>query len=261
MTEVAEPSTKKRKLEEDKTSSTLQPLPNTPSASSEPLRKAPVPSPTMSSTRYTSDDQITLLVGEREEKLIVSGHILSVHSDFFNAALKKEWKEGQSRLIKLPEVEYKTVLRYVDFIYGQGLHTKSIDSFDSERFKINPPCFGELADLYLFGERTLDAHVRNAIIRELIRLISLNYHEGRFYGPAEESVNKVFGETPAQSPLRRFLVDLQVKWCSDLLEDEEISLHPEYILAVAQSYCSNVRKLVPYDEWVGVAFNADDYLV
>lgn len=44
---------------------------------------------------------------------------------FFQAALKREWTEGQTRTIKLPEEKPAIVAQYLDFCLGEGLPTRS----------------------------------------------------------------------------------------------------------------------------------------
>jgi hypothetical protein len=51
---------------------------------------------------FHPDSLVTLLVGPEEEKMVVHESYLSQDSAFFKAALKKQWTEGQARVIKLP---------------------------------------------------------------------------------------------------------------------------------------------------------------
>lgn len=52
---------------------------------------------------FDKTDLVTLLVGPNEHEIAVYGIFLTRSSEFFKAALKKEWVEGQTRVIKLPE--------------------------------------------------------------------------------------------------------------------------------------------------------------
>lgn len=214
--------------------------------------------------KYTSADLTTLVIGDKVEELVASGHVLSARSDFFKVALKKEWIKDQKRTIKLSEEHHKTAVHYVNYIYGQGLPTKGIDSVGSEQFKDEPESFGALTDLYLFGERTLDSQLQTAIIREIIRLIFFKDDKNTFLRPEFSSVNRVFDETPARSLLRRLLVDIQVKLCTDIPANEGAP-HPDFILEVARSFCDNfkrqVRRRAGYEEWIGVELQTDDYLI
>lgn len=64
--------------------------------------KEPVPSPAYD---FNPDDTVILLVGPEEQKMLVQIPQITAHSEFFSAALKKEWVEGQTRQIMLPEEE------------------------------------------------------------------------------------------------------------------------------------------------------------
>jgi hypothetical protein len=58
------------------------------------IGKEPVPSPAYD---FNLNDTVILLVGPEEQKMLVHAHQITVHSEFFAAALKKEWVEGQTR--------------------------------------------------------------------------------------------------------------------------------------------------------------------
>lgn len=204
---------------------------------------------------YTPEDLVTLLIGPSERKLVAYGHQLSKHSDFFKAALEKEWAESQTRTVKLPEEEFDNVSRYLDYISGQGLpreHVKSYSELEA------PECqYMQLTDLYLFGERILDFPVRNAIIKDFIRLLSFRSGEGQFAAPSTPAMHKIFEETPVRSPLRRLMVDMQVNWCNAVDNDEP----SEFISEVARAYCDKAARKLEYDEWRAVDLRAEDYLV
>jgi hypothetical protein len=52
---------------------------------------------------FDQDDAVTLHVSHDEHAIFTHGNIISRRSDFFKAALKKKWTEGQTRIIKLPD--------------------------------------------------------------------------------------------------------------------------------------------------------------
>jgi hypothetical protein len=72
---------------------------------------------------YHPGDTLFLIVGEEQEQFLVHSTYLTVRSEFFRAALSKHWKEGQSRVIKLPEDDPTTVAQYLDFVYKDMLPT------------------------------------------------------------------------------------------------------------------------------------------
>lgn len=73
---------------------------------------------------YGPSSMIILVVGEEKEQLLVHGDYLTLRSSFFAAALaNKTWKEGQTRVLKLPEDDPATVGLYLDWIYRDRLPT------------------------------------------------------------------------------------------------------------------------------------------
>lgn len=61
----------------------------------------------------------TLLVGPEEHRVVAHKSNLSLRSAFFKAALRKEWIEGQTRTVKLPDEQRDVVAQYLDYIYGK----------------------------------------------------------------------------------------------------------------------------------------------
>lgn len=112
---------------------------------------------------YDKDDIITLAVGPEKREMMAYRSYIS-KSDFFQAALKKEWTEGQTRTIKLPEEKPAVVAQYLDFIFDRGLPTRptKVNCRDGAVYDV-------LDELYGLGERFLDSPLRNAIIDEKVR--------------------------------------------------------------------------------------------
>ena len=57
-----------------------------------------------------------LVVGEKEGYIFAHEAILSKSSEFFQAAVKKEWLEEPYRVIKLPEDEIETIAAYIQWL-------------------------------------------------------------------------------------------------------------------------------------------------
>lgn len=163
-----------------------------------------------SSAKYTRGEMATLVIGPDKHELAAYGHLLAKDSEFFEAALKKEWKEGQTRIINLPEEDIETVTHYLDFVHGQGLPTAAIMVWDE--LATSPHGYPALFELYLLGERVLDKAARNAIVTEIMRLIWVRNDNGDTWVPNHEAISFVYGATPESSPARRLLVDLHVKY-------------------------------------------------
>ena len=68
------------------------------------------------SYNFSHDDIITLIVGPEEVKMSVHGAYLTRDSEFFKAALKKEWVKDETRVIKLPEEDPVMMAHYMTFV-------------------------------------------------------------------------------------------------------------------------------------------------
>lgn len=161
------------------------------------------------SSQYSPDNTVTLLVGPKEQKMIAHGSQLTHKSEFFKAAMKKEWAEGQTRTIKLPEEKPDVAAHYLSYLYSGKLFTEDIKSVPGEAIM---PCFELLASLYVSCERYLNKRLQVAIITEILRLASTNDKEGKHWIPTEESVRIIYHGTPEGSPARRLLVDLHIAY-------------------------------------------------
>lgn len=121
-------------------------------------------------SRFSDESTITLLVGEDEQKIIAYGSHLTRDSEFFAAALKKEWAEGQTRTIKLPEESTGTMSHYLSYVYSGKLFTESVTALPTpDQDDHIGKCFELLASLYICGERFMNRRIQQAAVREILR--------------------------------------------------------------------------------------------
>ena len=163
---------------------------------------------------------ITLVIGADEQELLAHEDYLACDSAFLKAALKKEWAEGQTRTIKLPEEKPDLVAFYLDYLYGKGLPT------DNTRYNSrNGKVYNVLADLYALGERLQDDTIRNEVIDEIVRFSKVSDRDtGRHY-PLDYAVTTIYESTTAGSQARRLLVELfvtngEAKWVREISQPE-----------------------------------------
>ena len=88
-----------------------------------------------------------VLVGSEEKLFQVHEDVLRSNSEFFAAALKKEWTEGQTRVVKLPEESEHHFCRYVQYLYSGTIACQGTNIATE---------FMVLAWMYVFGEQVLD---------------------------------------------------------------------------------------------------------
>jgi hypothetical protein len=189
--------------------------------------------PTASST-YGKDEIITLLVGAEKTEMVAISSCLSFYSEFFRTALKKEWAEGQTRTVRLPEEEPGIIAQYLDFLLGKGLPTDSVQVASH-----NGEGYVALTTLFAFGERMLDSTLRNAIIWEIIRFTTIPSANGSYIYPGVNSINDIYNCTTSASPARRLMVDLYIHagnttWVVD-------TLHPAFLKDLAEMLMLQVQ--------------------
>jgi len=242
---MTEHQTKKRKMESD--------VSETEKAS----EKTSPPTP----AKYTRGDLVTLLIGPDEQELVVCGQLLTKTSEFFEAALKKEWKEGQTRMVRLPEEDAETTIHYLDFVCGQGLPTRALKLYGD--FAESEDEYLMLAQLYAFGERVLHKAVRNAVMAEVLRISSLRNEKGGMFLPGDDAILAIYQATPANSPVRRLLVDLHVSYGlpNSLTPDTSDMNCMIHLADLAKVFNERVMESQHTDDIRDCELSADDYFV
>lgn len=237
----------------------------TPPGAPAPGSSVQTPSLYSTLTKYKPDDLVTLIVGptKAKAKFIAHGHHLARSSDFFRTALKKEWKEGQTRIIHLQEDEVEDVANYLDYIYDGELPTRNIVLVDHMAAE-HEDQYPLLARLYAFGERVLNTAIRNAVITEMVRLTSLTDDDGWGYFPYWSTSTWLYRKTVATSPMRRFIVDMYVTYGLSTLEDEDdenLAGSSEILADIVKQFNKMAASGQSADEWCGKDLEAKDYLL
>jgi hypothetical protein len=212
-------------------------------------------------SKYTRSEQVTLVIGPDEQELTVCGHLLAKTSEFFETALKKEWKEGQTRIIKLPEDNVESVTHYLDFVHGEGLPSESIKhaedvpdgSSDTHPNRL-------LIGLYILSERVLNTTLQNAVIKEILRLVSLTHTKSRRNVPSLHAISEIYKGTTDGSPVRRLMVDLYVTYAQQgaMIRAED---NPAFVRDVAEALLAKAVNRQSPNNFRFRDLDADDYLV
>jgi hypothetical protein len=132
---------------------------------------------------------------------------LTRDSDFFKAALKKEWSEGQTRTINLAEERPEAMAQYIGYAYSKRLSSEERVHTGIDDFK---HAYHLLAMLYVYGERFINPTIQTVVIKELFRLPTTKDTSGSLWHPSVKDINIIYRGTPETSAARRFLVDLHV---------------------------------------------------
>jgi hypothetical protein len=131
-------------------------------------------------------------VGSVERSFIVHADVICVKSKFFRAACSERWKEGQEKLVHLPEVDPEIFQRYVDWAYCDTLVADD-DISDAVHMSVK---------LYLLGDLLDDVRLRNKTMKALYRNVHID-----LLAPGPGGMRLIWEKTPPGSLLRNFAVN------------------------------------------------------
>jgi len=208
---------------------------------------------------FNPNDLVILLVGPEEQKMVVHSPQITAHSEFFAAALKKEWVEGQTRQIKLPEEEPDVMAYYIEHIYfgklPTDIYTTVSPGLEKEQgYKI-------LAQMYVLAERLLDSKCRNRILKEILRLRDLKCKTGVPWNPTCVPINIIYQGTTPGSPARRLLVDIHANGARDDWYPKDVRMDPVFLMDLVRRflYAFERNEMLPSNNRIIIA--AGDYTV
>jgi hypothetical protein len=215
----------------------------------------------LSATKFCSFDQsgaVTLKVGLDEHTILAHGSFISRNSEFFKAALRKEWVEGKIHIIKLPEECPHLITHYLKYIYCNCLPTDDVTPALKDVFvKDSNQHYQLLAELYVLGERLLDKSFRRATINEIIRLSNIYNTGWTRQCPGKETVNIIYRGTLAGSPARRLMVDCHVAFGTAEFFDS--ACEAEFVLDVVQSTYRKMVASTPMSDRYSVVLHEQNY--
>lgn len=108
-------------------------------------------------------------VGEEQQEFYVHEKLVRTNSKFFDTTLNKKWKEGQERVVKLPETAPRDFKIWVKFLYTGRVFLRDDraqvvmedGTFESEEYGVWDSC-------YALGDFLQDTDFKDALIDALI---------------------------------------------------------------------------------------------
>jgi hypothetical protein len=130
---------------------------------------------------------VLVLVGVERVKYTVHTDVICAKSDFFRAACKEHWQEGQAIVVPLPDTEPDTFQKYMDYL---------CDRLGSEDSSLLP-----LIKFHVLGDFLGDVKARN----QAMTLLFAPLHEDC---PSTISVEFIWKHTAPGFLLRKWAVDM-----------------------------------------------------
>jgi hypothetical protein len=239
----------------------LLPSTDTPSSGQAPKRlkmDSLSSQPAALAINFDKGDSVTLIVGPEKHELLVHANYIVRSSKFFKTALKKEWREGQTRTISMPTDEYETVTDYMRFIYSDTLpEFQTQDAAGALPSHSAAKRFVPLAKLYVLGHRMMDDAVKNAVVREFHRICTQPFCMICFPGP--ETVNIIYDGTMEGDLVRSLLIDVYL--CHGRDHQLSSSHDPGFLLPVSRILLGKAHNGVSSGSYRGKLPQVNNYLI
>lgn len=154
---------------------------------------------------------------EGQKTLSVHEGIICTRSRFFHNAMKREWRQSEAKVVRMPDDVPDIFELYIILLYTNTIPIEQ----DSQLPK--------LLDLYLLADKVIDIKSKNLIMKAILGRIA----ENKFF-PAS-AINTLYRSTTSNSPARRLIVDCFVKYENEehIPEDGEELPH-EFLVSVTR---------------------------
>ncbi|KAK5133028.1 hypothetical protein LTR08_008233 [Meristemomyces frigidus] len=155
-------------------------------------------------------DTVTLVVGSEAAIIFVHEQTIRARSHFFDAALDKRWKEAMDRRIELPDDKADIVQLYCQYLYSEKIYlTPTLLKTDVVEGTEILPEYIKLAELYVFGEKVLDALLKNTVMDAFLYRMNEKV-ENTFYCPCTTVIDTIYQGTMPGSPARQMVLDIHI---------------------------------------------------
>ncbi|KAH8174169.1 BTB/POZ domain-containing protein [Sarocladium implicatum] len=144
-----------------------------------------------------------VIVGAEEVRFTVHESVICGASNFFKAAMGRNWGGSTTRQVRLKSVEPDTFHTYVNWLYLKTLPVRT----DSPGALGNVE-YVELAKAYAMGEEILDERFKNAVLDGFQEKRSTRASDGKRWFPIGPAIRHVYDKTGVTSKARILLVDL-----------------------------------------------------
>ena len=157
-----------------------------------------------------SDGIVTLYIGTDKREFTIHESLLRSSAPYFEAALKKEWKEGHMREIPMSDDDSDAVELFLQWLYSGRIWTDpcaNMSGPDDDKQATSQEMW-KLIKVYCFGEKIQDSCFKDVVLDCIIDWTRVNTDKERRHYPEAEHAAYVWDTTPENSRLRRLILDL-----------------------------------------------------
>lgn len=168
-------------------------------------------------------DMITVNVGDVPTVFHVPRSLLCDASEFFKTATKVEWREGQTKLVNLPDDTCASFSNWLNWLYRRELTMgpNEGEAMDQASYHQN---WRSLMAAYSLGRKLLDGDYKDAVV-DAMAVLALTRHGDRCrYAPPRFARTQIFGTTNAGSTARRLIVNIMAHAKSVLTDNDDPNL-------------------------------------
>jgi hypothetical protein len=114
-------------------------------------------------------DPILIRIGPMQEKYYIHEKLLRSNAGFFDTALKKEWKEGEDRVVDMPEADDEAFGICVNWLYtGLVFSRKEGDMIMNDGVRIRNKEWPRCSACYALGDFLQDPDFKDALVDTII---------------------------------------------------------------------------------------------
>lgn len=208
----------------------------------------------------TRNDTFALLIGPKRALVFVPKEHLIRSSTLIRHAMKTHKIGTYAGAIRLPRENLESFSQYLRFIYSDRLPTEDHTSSEPAIWqKSSAESYTLLAKLYVVGERMIDPHLQDAVMKELVRLSRLPLDDASYRFPGNNVVMAVYQCTAVHDPARRLLVDMYASFASEQWLNNPW-IHPTFALDLARALLRRVNTHTETKRFRHLDLNVNDYL-
>lgn len=161
---------------------------------------------------------VIVKVGQPATVFHVNEERIAESSEFFKAALKKEWPSGRNRTAELPDEDPKIFNVYLNWIYARVL---CLD-ITTEEERVDSAVTLRKVAAHALGDMLMDSDFKDAVTDAfLVYTLTLDKDNNTCYLPHVNVRNKLYSNTTPGSKLRQSLVHRMMRSNSASLVEEK----------------------------------------